>query len=258
MSHDEKRLACLHELTHIKNGDLWLKFAVSIIVALHWFNPLARLLRREIDVVGEEYCDERAVIEMTEGERVLYGGLILKAASAPPVRRQRLCSMLSAAGRVVKRRLRKIGSPKKPRVCKAASFASILAICSFAAVFSFAGNDAARRRTIAVSGSAVVEGEESRRVIASYVEDYGYNPRPVSKDINLGLYIDGAETRFNVGTPLLADENMYEKVYVTLADIFDEQVVNGKITVRESDRIMMKISSAADGYGIVVFGESRP
>jgi len=81
LSYDEKALALTHELTHIKNGDLWLKLIASAISILHWFNPLAHLLHRRIIDMSEIFCDERMVCAMSKDERKLYGNLILKVAA---------------------------------------------------------------------------------------------------------------------------------------------------------------------------------
>lgn len=70
----------LHELTHIKTGDLWVRFAAMLASAIHWFNPLARLLSRNIQDLSEQSCDERVVCAMSPQERYAYGGTILKFA----------------------------------------------------------------------------------------------------------------------------------------------------------------------------------
>ncbi len=48
----------LHELTHWKRRDLWVKGFMLFINALHWFNPLAYVARKDIDRFCEPSCDE--------------------------------------------------------------------------------------------------------------------------------------------------------------------------------------------------------
>lgn len=88
MNLEEKYLALMHELTHIKNGDLWFKFFAMLITVIHWFNPLSHLLCKKIYIISEEYCDEQVVKTLKKEERILYGNLILKTAvnfSAPGI-----------------------------------------------------------------------------------------------------------------------------------------------------------------------------
>jgi hypothetical protein len=139
MSADEKRLAFIHELTHIKNGDLWLKFSAFVLSVIHWFNPFAHLLRRKISVISEEYCDECVVKAMTKDERFLYGSLILKVISDIAVPQAKFCSTLSAPTRNIKRRLSNMMNLKKSRKSIIAlSIVTTFVMCSFATLYAFA------------------------------------------------------------------------------------------------------------------------
>ena len=61
-----------HELTHYRRRDLWYKLAVLAANALHWFNPLVWLLRREAGETLELLCDEAAVAGTDEATRQAY------------------------------------------------------------------------------------------------------------------------------------------------------------------------------------------
>lgn len=84
MAVEELRYMLLHELTHIKSGDLWVRVASVAALAVHWFNPLAHLLRRSIRTVSEQSCDERVVCAMSQRERYAYGKVIVKLAVSIP------------------------------------------------------------------------------------------------------------------------------------------------------------------------------
>lgn len=140
MNANEKRLAFIHELTHIKNGDLWLKFSASVISSVHWFNPLVHLLRRKISAVSEEYCDECVAGKMPKDERLLYGNLILKVVS--DISMPDFCSTLSASTKNIQRRLFKMINLKKTH--KGIIVLSIIAaviMCSLATVYAFSANE---------------------------------------------------------------------------------------------------------------------
>ena len=74
--------ALLHELTHYRRRDIWLKALMLWVCAVHWFNPLVWLMARAVERDTELACDERAVGRLTAGERAEYGRAILEAAAA--------------------------------------------------------------------------------------------------------------------------------------------------------------------------------
>lgn len=76
-SPEELRYIFIHELTHWKRGDTRLKGVMLFINALHWFNPLAYVARRDIDRFCELSCDERVITSMNHEERMQYIELIL-------------------------------------------------------------------------------------------------------------------------------------------------------------------------------------
>ena len=139
MSENEKRIAFTHELTHIKNGDLWIKFFAFIISTIHWFNPFTHLLCRKVSVISEEYCDECVVKSMTKEEKVLYGNLILKVVCDISAPQAKFCSTLSAPTKNFKRRLlNMINTKKSRRSMVALSVIFALMLFSFATVYALA------------------------------------------------------------------------------------------------------------------------
>lgn len=83
LSGEELRYLFLHELTHIKRRDLWVRFFALWGVVLHWYNPFMHLLDRKIKDRSEQSCDERVARSMSRAERLAYGGMLLKLASEP-------------------------------------------------------------------------------------------------------------------------------------------------------------------------------
>ena len=59
------RMVFLHELSHYKRGDLWVKAFSLAIAALHWFNPLCYILVNAIDKQCELALDERLIQKMS-------------------------------------------------------------------------------------------------------------------------------------------------------------------------------------------------
>ncbi|EOS67332.1 M56 family metallopeptidase [Oscillibacter sp. 1-3] len=81
LEREEMRYLFLHELTHIKCGDLWVRLAAMLVQAVHWYNPFAYLLCRSVQTVSEQSCDERVACPLSAEERYVYGNVILKLAA---------------------------------------------------------------------------------------------------------------------------------------------------------------------------------
>ncbi|TWT38128.1 Regulatory protein BlaR1 [Posidoniimonas corsicana] len=81
---DSLRPLLTHELTHLRNGDLWLLAATRCLMVLLWANPLFWLLRRRIRFDQERLADAAAA---HEGDRFAYAEQLVawaRAASTPP------------------------------------------------------------------------------------------------------------------------------------------------------------------------------
>jgi len=73
----ELRLVFLHELAHLSRRDLALNWLLAAVESIHWFNPLAWFVTRQLRLEREEDCDARALESQPEAGRV-YGEVILK------------------------------------------------------------------------------------------------------------------------------------------------------------------------------------
>jgi len=72
LSREEARHVLLHELAHMKRGDLWLHAAAMALQIIYWFNPLLALARGQIQHVREICCDltvAGTLREQTDGYR---------------------------------------------------------------------------------------------------------------------------------------------------------------------------------------------
>ncbi len=46
-----------HELAHLKRGDHWVRWLEAVVLGLYWWDPIAWLVRRELERTEEESCD---------------------------------------------------------------------------------------------------------------------------------------------------------------------------------------------------------
>lgn len=115
----QTKLALQHELTHYRQKDLWLKILFLAVNILHWFNPLAWVLRRSFFTVCEEACDEKITREMDNNGRMQYADALLHFAGhsvVPPA-----LGFSPKAGQL-KKRLQKALRPAAPgRAARAVS-----------------------------------------------------------------------------------------------------------------------------------------
>ncbi|MBR3018772.1 MAG: M56 family metallopeptidase [Clostridia bacterium] len=62
----------LHELTHFRQGDMWIKLILDLIVCLFWWNPLAYFLRISAQHALELKCDADVRACMDESQQIQY------------------------------------------------------------------------------------------------------------------------------------------------------------------------------------------
>lgn len=83
---EERELALMHEALHHRRGDLWAGAVALLMLALHWFNPLAfaahRAFRRDLEAA----CDSSLVDRFGAAVRPVYARAIMRCV-APPVPR---------------------------------------------------------------------------------------------------------------------------------------------------------------------------
>lgn len=73
----ERGMVFAHELVHIRRWDVVWKMLVTLVTALHWFNPFVWILRREMDRVCELACDEAVLQGECRVERKAYAELLI-------------------------------------------------------------------------------------------------------------------------------------------------------------------------------------
>lgn len=79
MEEQELRYALLHELTHFKRRDIWLKSLCLLARCVHWFNPMVWYMARLVERDTELACDEAALKYLPAEEHAAYGETILHA-----------------------------------------------------------------------------------------------------------------------------------------------------------------------------------
>ena len=69
---DELKMIFRHECMHIKGKDLWIKLLIQIYCCVFWWNPVAYLLKKDLDLTLEMKCDFNTTKDFSDGEKLLY------------------------------------------------------------------------------------------------------------------------------------------------------------------------------------------
>ena len=179
---EELSLIFLHELTHYKRGDLFIKLASVAVSSLHWFNPAVYFMSAAMQTDCEASCDEAVLQEIGGDNRQFYAELIMEMIGGRKSRGTLLSTCFFASTRGIKIRMGAIMDAKKTiRGLAALTFAililpvilagSVFAITPMqqdvaAALSANQGIGLSQAREIALS---VVEGGTLQRIEAGYV-----------------------------------------------------------------------------------------
>lgn len=158
-----------HELVHLKHKDLWVKALTLGVSALHWFNPLTHMIRRDIHTWSELACDEEVVKEMSHEERRRYGETILNVMAGTKKMPAQFCSSLSGEGKQLKRRLMIMLNVKKLKkkhwMLSMGALLLITGVSTSTAVW--ASNHTVKVEAHATEAVPVPSTDESSEIVAS-------------------------------------------------------------------------------------------
>ena len=103
----------LHELAHMRRFDVAVKWLMLLACAVHWFNPLVWIARREIDRTCELSCDEAVISALDTHGKQHYGDTLISVASNKKIPMPVLSTTMCAEKRALKERLSAIMKSKK-------------------------------------------------------------------------------------------------------------------------------------------------
>ena len=112
-SAEQIRHICLHELTHVKYGDLFAITLLNVLRAVYWFNPLVWVCFRFIRKDMETACDARVISHVGTAARQRYIGTVLQFTEHQE--KQRLYAAMGMADGRLKMEQRILGMFKRQR-----------------------------------------------------------------------------------------------------------------------------------------------
>jgi TonB family protein len=78
IAQEELRYILLHELAHLKRGDIWTGWMIAILLSLHWFNPLVWWAFFRMRADRELACDAQVLSYLGNKDSRQYGGALIK------------------------------------------------------------------------------------------------------------------------------------------------------------------------------------
>jgi beta-lactamase regulating signal transducer with metallopeptidase domain len=197
----ELRHVFLHELAHVRRGDVLLNWLTTVLQVLHWFNPVIWFAFARMRADREEACDALALAHGASSERAAYGATVLKLVSG-------LGSTRPAPGLVgisegksnLKHRIRMIASHRNPR---RGSFLAALILLTLGLVSL---TDARATRDMEEPG-----GVESQEAAESVPEAESSHP------LEAGLRGDGIQ-------PALGQQAIQSKLHETILNVALDRV----------------------------------
>ncbi|WAG70990.1 M56 family metallopeptidase [Clostridium sp. CF011] len=75
---EEFKYIIMHELTHLKNKDIFINYAITLLSIIYWFNPLLLYAFHKMREDCEISCDGQVISYLGASENLQYGNTIIK------------------------------------------------------------------------------------------------------------------------------------------------------------------------------------
>jgi beta-lactamase regulating signal transducer with metallopeptidase domain len=241
----------LHELAHIKQGDIWLSWFWTLVCSLQWFNPLVWLAGKYMYLDREMACDER-VLKMLESEkRIEYSRSILDLfrkvnLPAATVREHGGTAPCPGLACVVERKTnieRRLGMIMKFKIRSNRQIVlgalSLLIIAAFSLV-SFAG-----------SGQTAKPSKEKAELMGRVEDFFMHNFRDVTARKSIEWGEPETDEKGNRSIRYMCETQIWEKDWKIMNAVFtfdkDGEYVNYKnVSGYPKDKIAVKIDTTTD------------
>ncbi|MDE6846532.1 MAG: M56 family metallopeptidase, partial [Lachnospiraceae bacterium] len=188
----------MHEITHLKRHDIFVKWLLIIVGAIHWFNPLVYFVRREMNKACELACDESVIKRFDISGMQQYGDTLI-AVAADSIRKPPLLIAMFEDKKSLKERLDAIMKHKKysKRTVITASVILVTVVC-------------------VILGLGTLQGIENEN---NYTDNY---PSPQDQRHMKEIELKKAVCNY--------DENNIVEAYVFLSDL-DGEITNANIMI---------------------------
>jgi beta-lactamase regulating signal transducer with metallopeptidase domain/tetratricopeptide (TPR) repeat protein len=167
------RMVFLHELTHIKRGDLWVNLVQTILQIVYFYNPLLWLANSIIRRIREQAVDEAVQVAMGANAPQYPQTLVdvAKIAFNRPVLSLRLIGIVESKN-VLKGRIERMLNRPIPKSAKL-GFLGLIALLIFAVIFLPMAKAKSKPPEFIIKGT-VTDAETGRLITGAKVGDDQY------------------------------------------------------------------------------------
>lgn len=78
ISDDEFKYIVMHELTHLKNKDVFINWVIMLLSIIYWFNPMVLYGLHKMRQDCEFSCDCKVISYLGQGENLQYGNALIR------------------------------------------------------------------------------------------------------------------------------------------------------------------------------------
>ena len=121
----EHEMVIAHEMTHFKRKDILYKLVIQAVLCIHWFNPLAYLMNRDMQKHCELSCDEKTISKMDGDKRKIYMKTILNLIGRTSAIQSSMTTAMGASKSETEKRIQMIIKNKK--ISAGAKYISVFA-----------------------------------------------------------------------------------------------------------------------------------
>ncbi|MBX7255271.1 MAG: hypothetical protein K1Y02_02825 [Candidatus Hydrogenedentes bacterium] len=253
-SSEHLRYVFLHELAHLKRGDILIGWLVNVLLAVHWFNPALWWARKRITADRELACDAHVLSVLNFEERRGYGHALLDQFQKfrPPAWSPGLASVLEGKTNM-ERRIAMVTQFSETTRWSKAFAACVLALFGVlvltdaqepatdisitpADVFTFVADNGGRMIAATITNS----GPKDREVAVTFYEG---DPDAGGKKINTGALIVPAGGKATEAISWAAQSQSQKYTIVAVVDpenaIQESDESNNRVTqeVSVADRV---------------------
>ena len=192
-----------HELTHIKNKDIPIKWLCTLLKTVHWFNPAVYYISNKLDRECEYVCDIRTTENMNDDEKKQYMNTILsclyKSHSVSSVFTTRMAESKSD---IVKRFEIIVSHQKQTLIKKAGCFCMFIIFMGISiSVSAFMGAEAYDKNMPSIEFSISSNSDKKTVAVQNRIPEK-LQVSPIEKPfgdggIKSGVIEDKPETSFN-------------------------------------------------------------
>jgi len=168
---EQLRTVFRHELAHLKRWDVWICWLATLLLMVHWFNPLLWLAIRKMNGDREEACDALALQTLDASDRRAYAHSLLDIVERFSVSRREPATVspglvgISETGKLLHRRIDMINQNRSWKLRW-----QILALVAVMFIGAATLTDAQERRPVVEIQAEIAE---RRQAIAEMRVDIG-------------------------------------------------------------------------------------